>query len=372
MATIPIYLNDTTYYGKDIDQPGQVIKRGIFNGLELADLGLLVREDVVVREKMYMVSMQENITRKRAGCGERTNTGALIAREKFLSVENLQIWDEICAEDFGGTFWELARKKGYDVNNLEGTAIMDLLMELYMGVGKRDLLSIVQFGDTTIDPGTPVANPGPTGTPTQKAAFAKYSLLKTLSTMDGFWKLVFDAVAARGADATDPDGIIRAEVIPQTGALPANYVRDILLPSLYNSQSDLMDQVDDGEKLFVLSRDLYTNLEASSRQFAVAGERAYDIYRNGEGELMFNGIRIVKNKMIAQKALTPYAAGDPRTFTRRAYLIVRDGFQVGTDTYQDSQKFEGWYSRDTDLNNIRMRYKLGLQYLDGDVIVVAY
>lgn len=369
---IPVYLNDTTYYGKEVDTPGDVIKRGMFNTQELADLGFTVREDVVVPEKMYMATMQDGITRKRTGCGEKTNSGALIAREKLLSTVNLQIWDEICAEDFGGTFWELFRKKGYDVNNLEGTPMNDLIMELYMNVGKRDLLSIAQFGDTAINPGAAVANPGPDGTPEQKATYAKYKLLKTLSVMDGFWKLVFTGAAAHTTDAGDPDGIIRAVTIPQEGALPANYTRDILLPSLYNGQSDLMDEVDDSEKTFVLSRELYTNLEASLRTFSVTGEKAYDLYRDGAGDLMFNGIKVVKNKLIEQKALTPYAAGDPRTFKRRAYLIVNGGFQVGTDTYQDSQKFESWYSRDTDLNNIRMRYRLGIQYMDGDVVVVAY
>jgi hypothetical protein len=369
---VPIYLADTTYCGKDIDTPGDVIKRGMFNSQELVDLGITVREDVVMPEKMYMATMQDGITRKRTGCGEKTNSGAFIAREKVLSTTNLQIWDEICAEDFGGTFWELFRKKGYDVNNLEDTPMNDLIMELYMNVGKRDLLSIVQFGDTAIAPGTPVTNPGPTGTAAQKLAYANYKLRATLSNMDGFWKLVFGGVGARTADDNDPDGIIRAEVIPQTGVLAPNYTRDVLLPSLYNSQSYLMDEVDDSEKTFVLSRELYTNLESSLRTFAVTGEKAFDLYRNGAGELMFNGIRIVKNKLIEQKALTPYAEGDPRTFKRRAYLTVNGGFQVGTDTYQDSQKYESWYSRDTDLNNIRMRYRLGIQFMDGDVVVVAY
>lgn len=369
---IEVYLTETTYYGKDVDTPGDVIKRGMFNGQELTDLGFTVREDVVVPEKMYMATMQDGITRKRTGCGERTNSGAFIAREKVLSTIPLQIWDEICAEDFAGTFWELYRKKGYDVNNLEDTALMDVIMELYQNVGKRDLLSIVQFGDTTLNAGAAVANPGPDGSATDKAAYAKYKLLKTLSSMDGFWKKVFDAVAAKGTDDSDPDGIIRAVTITQTGALPANYTRDVVLPGLYDGQSDLMDEVDDDEKVFVLSRDLYSNLESSNRNFATTGERSYDFYRDAQGQLLFNGIRVVKNKLISQKALKPYAAGDARTFTRRAYLMVQGGFQVGTDTYQDSQKFEGWYSKDTDLNNIRMRYKLGLQYMDGDVVVVAY
>jgi hypothetical protein len=368
---IPIYLATTTFLGNQVDTPGAVIKRGMFNSLELTDLGFTVREDVVVPERMYLATMQDGITRKRTGCGEKTNSGAFIAREKVLTPINLQIWDQICAEDFAGTFWELYRKKGYDVNNLEDTELMDVIMELYMNVGKRDLLSIVQFGDTTINAGADLANPGPNGSAADKAAYNTYKKLKTLSSLDGFWKLVFNGVAAKTADAGDPDGIVRV-TIDQTNPLPANYTRDIVIPGLYNSQSFLMDEVEDSEKVIVLSRELYQNLEASQRTFAVTGERAYDLYRNATGELMYGGIRIVRNSLIDQKALTPFAAGDPRTYKRRAYLTVNGGFQVGTDTYQDSQKYEGWYSKDTDLNNIRMRYRLGIQFLDGDVVVVAY
>ncbi|QIX61860.1 hypothetical protein HER32_11975 [Hymenobacter sp. BT18] len=369
---IPVYIESATYAGNQVDTPGDVIKRGVFNTQDLAMLGFTVREDVVVREQMYLLSAQENITRKRTGCGERTNTGRLIAREKWLEVENMQIWDEICAEDFGGTFWELYRKKGGDVNNLDGTLIQDVLNELYSNIWKRDMLTIVQFGDTSINPGVKPATPGPEATSAEKAAYQLYMLKATLASQDGFWKKVFTGVGLKNADAADPDGIVRAVTIDQAAALPEHYTRDVLLPALYNGQSDLMDEVDDSEKRFVLSRSLYANLEASLRNPGVTLEKAYDIFRDGAGEIRFNGILVVKNKLIEQRALTPYAAGDPRTFKRRAYLIVDGGFQVGTDTIQESQTMKTWYSDDTDLNNIRIRYKLGTQYVDGDVLVVAY
>lgn len=359
---VPVYLQDVTYVGKQVESPGDIIKRGVFNGLDLADLGITVREDVVVREQMYLISMQESITRKRTGCGERTNSGALIARQKYLEVTNLQIWDEICAEDFGGTFWTLFRKKGYDVNNLEGTQIQEVLNELYMGIWKRDMLTIVQFADTAIAPGAVVANPGPGGTPAAKAAYAAYAKKAMLSSLDGFWKLVFAGAAKRTADAADPDGITRAEIIPQTGALPANYTRDVLLPSLYAAQSELMYQVDDSEKRFVLSRSLFQNY-ADSIARTPATDASFLILQNGQKEYYYKGVKLVENRMIEQKA---------DELKRRAYLIVDGGFQVGTDTMQDSQTMETWYSKDFDLNNIRIRYKLGVQYVDGDVIVAAY
>lgn len=373
---MPIEINiqgELTYCGKEPGSIGEAIVRRVFNNENLeAALGITIREDVVVREKMIHVYMSKYITRKREGCGQVTNSGKPIFREKYLNVVNAQIWDQICAEDFGGTVAELARKKGYDVNNLEGTQIEDLLMELYSNIWERDFQMIVQFGDSDIVPGTPVADPGPDGTSEQKAAYEAYKKKLTLSIADGFWKLAFEGVAAKAADDADPDGIIRAVTIPQTGALAANYTRDVLLPGLYDGQSDLMDQVDDSQKLIVLSRSLYQNLQASLRNFATTGERSTDIFMDGSGNLSYNGIPIVKNTDIEREANTPYSGSDPSTFKRRAYLTVKGGFQVGTDTHQESQVMEGWYSKDTDLNNIRVRYKVGMNYLDGDVVIVAY
>lgn len=357
---------ETTYYGNQPGSIGEAIVRRVFNTEDLENnLGIRVREDVVVSEKMLLVSMREFITRKRAGCGDKTNSGRPIFREKSLDVINLQIWDEICAEDFGGTVAELARKRGYDINNLEGTEIETLMADLYEHIWERDYQSIIQFGDTTIDQTKPAGDPSTWSEATKQ----DYARRLTLGTMNGFWKMVFDAVAL---DDDDPDKILRVATIPQTGALPANYVRDTLLPALYNGQSDLMDQVDDSEKVFNLSRDLYTNLQSSLQSFPTTGERAAGYYTDGTGDITYNSIPVKKNKQIAQKAAKPYAAGDPRTFTRRAYLTVKGGFQVGTDTHQKTQVMTMWYSRDTDLNNIQIRYKLGMNYLDGDVVAVAY
>ncbi len=355
---VSIELSRVTYCGNE-PGPGEVIRRGVFEAPELPDFGFAVREDVVVREKMYLASMQENITRKRSGCGEKTNTGRLIIREKFLDVTNLQIWDQICAEDFGRTVWELARKKGYSINDLQDTAIQqELITIFYQSIWKRDLLTIAQFGDTATDVTPPAGDPS-TWTP---AAAADYNYRATIATMDGFWKLVFQGVALKTADASDPDGIIRALTIP--AVLPQDYTRDVLLPALYNGQSELMDQVDESEKRFVLSRSLYNNfVDSMTRTPAIPA--AYEkLQTSGATEMWaYHGIKIIKNKMIEQKV---------KTLKNRAYLIVDGGFEVGTDTYQESQVMKQWFSEDTDLNNVQIRYKLGEQYVDGDVVIVAY
>lgn len=336
---VSIDLSQATYCGNEPGSIAEAMVRGVFNPIELAAIGADVREDVVVKEKMYLISMQENITRKRLACAEKTNSGALKLREKFLLPTNLQIWDQICAEDFGGKVTELARKKGYDINNLEGTQIEDLIQELYSGVWKRDMLSIAQFGDTALDP-------------------ALSDLNKTLSTMDGFWKQIFAGVALT---AGDPDKITRAVTVPN-GALAANYTRDVFLPGLYFAQSELMRQVEDSEKKFVIAGSLYDNY-LQSLMATPNIEGSFLILQDGKPTLYYNGILVKANRMIDQKA---------QTLKNRGYLIVQGAFQIGTDTQQETQVMKTWYSQDTDLNNVQIRYKLAVNYIDGDGLVVGY
>ncbi len=336
---VSIDLSQATYCGNEPGSIAEAMVRGVFNPVDLALFGFAVREDVVVKQKMYLASMQENITRKRLGCAEKTNSGAFKLREKFLIPTNLQIWDQICAEDFGGKVTELARKKGYDINNLEGTQIEELLQELYSGVWKRDMLSIAQFGDTALDP-------------------AVSDLNKTLSTMDGAWKQIFAAVALT---AGDPDRITRAVTVP-AGALPANFARDVYFPGLYFGQSEIMKQVDNSEKKFVVAGAVYDNyLQTLMSTPQVAA--SFQILQDGQTRLSYNGIEVIANRMIDQKAAT---------LKNRGYLIVQGGIQIGTDTNQETQVMKTWHSQDTDFNNVQVRYKLAVNFIDGDALVVAY
>ena len=340
---VSIDLSAATYCGNEPGSIAEAMVRGVFNPIDLALLGFNVRQDVVVKEKMYLASMSENITRLRTACAEKTNSGAFKLREKFLVPKNLQIWDQICAEDFGGKVTELARKKGYDVNNLEGTDIDTLLSTLYSGVWQRDMLAIAQFGDTALDATTA----GPLLAQNQ-----------TLVVMDGIWKQIFAAVALT---AGDPDKITRAVTVPG-GALAANYARDIFLPGLYFGQSELMKQVDNSEKKFVVAGSIYDNY-LQSLMSTPAINVSFQILQDGQTRLSYNGIEVIANRMIDQKTTT---------LKNRGYLIVQGGIQVATDTMQETQVMKTWYSQDTDLNNVQIRYKLAVNFIDGDALVVGY
>lgn len=329
MATIDL---DITFCGKEPGSIGEAVVRKVFSAPDLGALGLNLREDVVVKEKMYHVSMQEGITRKREGCGT-PDVGGISFREKFLEPVNLEISMHFCAEDFAGTVAELARKKGYDVNNLEGTQLQTIIEELVTPIWRRDMLTIAEFGDTaSADP--------------------------MLSAMDGMWKQIFAGVALTGSD---PDKITRAVTVP-AGALAADYAINTFLPGLYFGQPELMKDVDDAQKVFVVSGSIYENY----MQSLIANralESSWTDLQNGVRTVTYMGIPVVQDRLIDQKAAT---------LKHRGYLTVKDGFQLATDTMQDSQVMTFWYDKTTDKNYIRVRYKLAVNYVDGDVIVVGY
>ncbi|KAA3438477.1 hypothetical protein [Rufibacter hautae] len=218
MATT-IDLN-VTYNGKEPESIGQAIIKEVLNSPELTSLGFTVLTDKKTKEKMYMLSMVEDVTRKRTGCGTPDEGGVHMC-EKFMDLTNLEIFQHYCAEDFAGTIAELARKVGADVSDLTDTDIEAILKALGGPFCKRDKVTIATLGDT--------AN-----------ASAK------INQLDGFWKQVLAGVALPDSDQ---DNILRPVTVP-AGDLAVDYAMNVFLPGLYYGQSDFQEQVDDNQKQF--------------------------------------------------------------------------------------------------------------------------
>jgi hypothetical protein len=60
------------------------------------------------------------------------------------------------------------------------------------------------------------------------------------------------------------------------------------------------------------------------------------------------------------------------TLPHRAIYLKDDEVQIGTDTLEDSAVMDFWYDKTTDKNYLRVRYKLAVNYVDGDSMAVAY
>lgn len=335
MATT-ITLN-TTYNGKEPGSIGEAIVKEVLNAPEITSLGFNVRTDVKTKEKMYSVSMDEDVTRKRTGCGT-PDIGGFSMREKFLDPVNMEISQHYCAEDFAGKVTELARKVGADVNDLTDTDIEKILKQLVSPIWKRDLITIATLADT--------AN-----------ADAK------INQMDGLWKQVFAGVALAGGN---PDKITRTTTIP-AGALAADYAINTIFPNLYFNSSEHLKQVDNSQKRFLVTGSVYDNYVQSLAKNATF-ESARTALLNGMQTVTYMGIPVVPVRVWDQKIASLLAGVLPH----RAMLVIDDEVQIGTDTLEESAVMDFWYDKTTDKNYLRVRYKLAVNYVDGDSLAVAY
>lgn len=335
MATT-IDLN-VTYNGKEPGSIGEAIVKTVLDSPELTSLGFTVRTDVRTKEKMYMISMDEDVTRKRTGCGT-PDEGGVHMREKFMDPTNLEISQHYCAEDFAGTIAEIARKVGADVNDLTGTDIEAILKALVAPIWKRDKVTLASLGDT--------AN-----------ASVK------LNAIDGIWKQIFAGVAL--AD-TEPDNIIRSVTIP-AGALAEDYAIDVLLPGMYFGQPDFLKQADDTTKQFDVTGTVYDNyIQSLTRNKSL--ESSWVTLQNGVRAVTFMGIPVVPVRIWDQK-INSLLAGE---LPHRAILFVKDNIQIWNDTDTEDAVMDFWYDKTTDKNYLRIRYKMAVGYMDGALMTVAY
>lgn len=335
MATT-VNLN-VTYNGKEPESIGQAIVKEVLNSPELTSLGFAVRTDVRTKEKMYMISMDEDVTRKRVGCGT-PDEGGVTMDEKYMDPTNLEISQHYCAEDFAGTIAELARKVGADVNDLTDTDIEAILKALVTPIWKRDKVTIATLGDT--------AN-----------GSAK------INQLDGIWKQIFAGVAlAEG----DNDHIKRAVTVP-AGALAKDYAIDTFLPGLYFGQGEYSKQVDDAQKQFDVTGSIYDNYIQSLIANKTL-ESSWVTLQNGVKAVTYMGIPVVPVRLWDQKIASLLAGALPN----RGMLFVKDAVQVWNDTETEDAVMDFWYDKTTDKNYLRIRYKMAVGYFDGDYITVGY
>jgi hypothetical protein len=335
MATT-ITLN-ATYSGKEPGSIGEAIVKTVIGAPELTSLGFGIRTDVRTKEKMYAVSMDEDVTRLRTGCGT-PDVGAFLLREKFLDPKNMEISQHYCAEDFAGKITELARKVGANVNDLTDTDIEKILKQLVAPIWKRDMLTIATLGDTaSADP--------------------------KINMMDGLWKQLFAGVALT---AGNPDKVTRTTTVT-AGALAADYAINTILPNLYFGSSERLKSAPTNEKRFLVTGSVYDNyVQSLSKAGTLEGNRTALI--EGIESVTYMGIPVVPVRVWDQKIATLLAGALPH----RAMLVMNDAVQIGTDTMEEGSVMDFWYDKTTDKNYLRVRYKLAINYVDGESIAVAY
>lgn len=322
-----------TYSGKDATE---IFTKPIVTNPLIQQIGLEIVDDVQSLKKLYFQGNLRKITKKRVGCGwVETGTGTNLFT-KNLAVTDLQVQLPQCAAVFDQTIWESLRKKGYDINNLEGTQLQEMLVDAIEIGAIDDYTRIMWFGDTA-------------------SADTDYNQL------DGFFKVLAAAIAGDGVKST---GALA------DNAMGTNDAAIAALQAVYFAATPQLKALPNASKVFLVSGSVYENFQQSLiRQGNL--ESARTALLDGTPTLTYMGVEIIP---MYQWDSTIAADFSPTANPDRPHRIIfaeRKNLIVGLDTVSDNTDVMFWYEPKDDMNYARIRYKLGVTYKFPEMIAVG-
>lgn len=222
---------------------------------------------------------------------------------------------------------------GHDFDNVEGTVVKNILLEMIGQGVKSDFNKHLWLSDTSAS-----------------GAFGDF---------DG----LFDAAFAVTANKINRDTISQGS----DAALASGKGLEILKGLYDNAAPELLEA---GNHVYIVSGDVaddYMAATLESSNFAAAG---YGAMVNGVPQLTYRGIPIIVRRdwdvAIASNVANINGASNAAE-THRAMLTTKDAFVVATDFSENS--VEQWYSNDNKEYRFRVAYSIGCALKDAKLAV---
>lgn len=312
-------------------------------------MGIRKLPNVKVKTNLYLPATLTKIVRAYSTCGFSATGGAIDVSDKTLEVKKMKVNLEQCGDTFYGTVFEEFYGAGTDIDNLEDTIIGDIARRKVLEGIADDNGRIAWFGATS-------------------GASADYS------QMDGFIQLFID-----GSASLDKYVAMTAisNVEDTAGVLVADGAYE-LLKYAYENQSQVLRKMPNSSKSFRVTSTIVDNLITTYEQLGTGNELGLSMLINGAGEpqLKFRGIPVVE----VRGWDTALADSDnPNTTTginigaNLMVYTVNDNLVIGTDV-SDPQAELKFRSNDDDseLLKIIAKYKMGAQFIHGELVGMYY
>jgi hypothetical protein len=317
-----------TYEGKNAHE---LFFKPVLDNPAWAEMGIKVIQDIQSRLYIFFSSKLDKITKKRNGCGnEYTGDGVSITRRP-IDVVDMNAMLKQCADEFNQTIYETAKKKGVEINDLTGTEIEKILIQILEPTIYRDLLRQTWFSDTA-------------------------SGDDDYNAYDGLFKLITAGVAG----STIVNNAIAAMTTPAHAYTALNTV--------WKAQPRVMKKTPKANKVFLVDRAIF---DFYSDYLSTIGndEQSHTNLVTGLDELKFKGVTV-----IAMDIWDEYfeADFDGELGNGRIVLAVKEeALIVGADAEGDYTKIQVWYDIDDDVTKFRARYKTGPTLKYHEMLSVA-
>lgn len=329
---MPDVLNvqDTTWCGQ---QASEIFYKPAFRAGGITDQFFLIVPNIKSRRQMVLDEQLQYIVQISDACARTPNGEVINLSEKFLEVCPLKINLDQCAKNLEEKFTEEWLRTGNSLFDITGTAVEDYIIRKVTEALALDLWRIIWFGDTASDD-------------------------ERYNVCDGFWTRIFASV---GEYDTDIKRVTVAEgALGECAAL--DYLRQV-----YEGASDLLNEVPENQKYFMLTRSMYDNYRTCLEE-RCCGDRGTILLEDGRTQFFFRGIPVY---------LAPgwdrYIRNDLNNeFPHRIVYATYQSLAVGSDELSDTTTVEVLYNPYEKNNQIDAEFKLGTQIPYNELVAVAY
>lgn len=289
-----------------------------------------VRTDIKTKEQLALNTVLRRVIRSYTGCGFDPTGDAVNVYQKFLEVCKLKINLEQCAQDIASSFFVKMMKTGADIDDLTSTEIETFIIDRVTESIKLDIPELAWFGDSESND-------------------------EFLSSCDGAWKRIFEAIAEYSGQRL----YVFASELGECEAIDA-------MRALVTGAPAELDSQPEGNKQILLTRELYDNF-INCREDACCGDRSFDMLEQGRRQMYFRGIPVYKMTEWTE-AIRVFGLSYPH----RIMYTLKGNLVVGTDAVSDEQQIKFYYDENSETNRIKVKMKLGTQMLYNNFTVVGY
>jgi hypothetical protein len=325
MANVALDNISATYSGANFNE---LFLEPIFRDSDIMQFRVI--PNVKHKMNLYTADALSCIVKKYTGCND-AESGGFNVNDKVITAGRMRVAVSQCQKEFFGTYLEESFRNGINVFNLEGTQLMDTVLQNVRNGISQDITRLAWWGDT--------AEAG--------ASASCYD------STDGWWKLLKADATVDGNKVTIGNGAITdANVLIAFRAMMAN------APSA-------LQGVPNGEKAIYCTRSLYQGYLNSIEDLGNA--EGFSQLVDGSVKIFFRGVEVIP-MYDWDTAITQRAIADDNCMC----YVAKQNLAVGTDTNDPEGEMKMFYDDLTEKVYVRAYFKLGVQFLHDSLVQIGY
>jgi len=298
----------------------------------------------VDKTNIYLPSKLTKILRKYTTCGFSAAGGTMTISDKVISTEKIKANVEQCADEFTDTIFAEALKTGVEVDDLSGTIVDTIIKRQFVLGVNSDINRIAWFA---VD---------------SSATNIDYR------QFDGFFQRFVDASATITADRFI--NLANTSFESSNGNLTTDGAYGAM-KQMYEKATPMLRSMAARDKVFYVTNTVYDSLLTTyeDTQSSAGLLRLID----GVDSLTFRGIPVVA---MPEWDTNLADSDNPQASVIGDNLIVYTtpmNLVIGTDVTSPSAEFKIHYNDDdSEKMKVVAKFKLGVQFVHEDLLVVAY